>query len=118
MADRHDRFGNNEGGGGLFMMGLLAGTALGVGLGMLFASKAGSALRDQLAEEAGALADRAQKGYRTVTENAGRWAEKGGEAAVEWAERGKDAFSKTRDAVSRGAEDAQQYVRDVADAVK
>ena len=118
MADRHDRFDNNEGGGGPFVMGLLTGTVLGAGLSMLFTSKAGAALRNQLAEEAGALATQAQKGYRKVTENAGRWAEKGSEATGGWAERGKDAYGKTRDAVSRGAEEAQQYVRDAADAMK
>lgn len=45
-------------------------------------------------------------------------AEKGSEATGGWAERGKDADGKTRDAVSRGAEEAQQYVRDAADAMK
>src|SRR5687768_2436741 len=43
MADTYDRY-ENEGGGG-FMMGLLTGTVLGAGLGMLLAPKAGSELR-------------------------------------------------------------------------
>ena len=46
MTDAHDRF-DDKAGGGMFVMGLLTGTALGVGLGMLFASKAGSELREQ-----------------------------------------------------------------------
>jgi gas vesicle protein len=118
MADIDDRFGNNEGGGGgSFVMGLLAGTVLGVGLGMLFAQRAGSELRKQLSEQAGALANQAQEGYRKVTENAGQWAEKGKEAAGEWAERGKDMYGKARGAVSRRAEEAQKYVRDAADTV-
>ena len=115
MADVDDRFGNNEGGGGgSFVMGLLAGTVLGVGLGMLFAQRAGSELRNQLSEQAGALANQAQEGYRKVTENAGQWAEKGKEAAGEWAERGKDMYSKAREAVSRGADETQKAVRDAA----
>lgn len=113
MADRHDRFDNNEGGGS-FVMGLLAGAALGAGLGMLFAPKAGSELRNQLSERAGALANQAQEGYRKVTENAGQWADKGKEAAGEWAEQGKDMYGKAREAVSHGADEAQKYVRDAA----
>jgi gas vesicle protein len=83
-----DRFDSNE--GGSFVMGLLTGTVLGVGLGMLFAPKAGSELREQLSEQADALANQAQDGYRKATQNAGQWAEKGKETAGEWAERGKD----------------------------
>ena len=66
--DMTDRFGMNEGGGS-FLIGLLTGTVVGVGLGMLFAPKAGSELRNQLSDQAGALADQAQEGYRKVTEN-------------------------------------------------
>jgi gas vesicle protein len=110
-----DRFDNNEGGG--FVLGLLTGTVLGVGLGMLFAPKAGSELRQQLSEQAGALANQAQDGYRNATESAGQWAEKGKETAGEWAERGKDMYGKVREAVSRGAEEAQKSVRDAAGTV-
>src|SRR3984893_16782995 len=111
--DMAARFGTNQGGGS-FMMGLLTGAAVGVGLGMLLAPKAGSELRNQLSDQAGALANQAQEGYRKATENAGQWAEKGKQAAGEWAERGKDLYGKAREAVSRGAEEAQQHGRDVA----
>src|ERR1700674_1844799 len=118
MRDRFDkdmaaRFGRDEGGGS-FLLGLFTGTLVGVGLGMLFAPKAGSELRNQLSDQAGALADQAQEGYRKATESAGQWAEKGKQAAGEWAERGKDLYGKAREAVSRGAEEAQQNVRDAA----
>ena len=112
MADARDSLDNNN--GGWFMMGLLTGTVLGVGLGMLFAPKAGSELRNQLSDQAGALAKQAQERYRQATENAGQWVEKGKEAVGEWAERGKDLYGKASKAVSRGAEEAQQYVRDAA----
>jgi len=118
MADGYDRFDNNEGGGGgSFVMGLLTGTVLGAGLGILFAPKAGSELRGQISEQAGNLANQASEGYRRASENAGQWAEKGKEAANEWTERGKDMYGKAKDAVSRGADEAQKYVRDAANTV-
>ena len=101
MADGYDRFDNEGGGGGSFVMGLLTGTVLGAGLGMLFAPKAGSELRSQVAEQAGNLANTASEGYRRASEAAGGWAEKG-----------RDAYDKARDAVNRGADEAQRYVRD------
>ena len=117
MANGYARFDNNEGAGGIFVMGLLTGAVVGAGLAMLFAPKAGSKLRNQLSEQAGALADRAQEGYRKVTKTADQWAEKGKAAAGELAERGKDAYGKARETVSRGAEEAQRYARDAADLV-
>ena len=102
MADGYDRFDNEGGGGGSFVMGLLTGTVLGAGLGMLFAPKSGSELRNQISEQAGSLANTASEGYRRAQESAG-----------EWAERGRDAYGKAREAVSKGADEAQRYVREV-----
>jgi gas vesicle protein len=101
MADGYDRFDNEGGGGGSFVMGLLTGTVLGAGLGMLFAPKSGSELRSQVAEQAGNLANTASEGYRRASEAAGSWAEKG-----------REAYDKARDAVNRGADEAQRYVRE------
>jgi gas vesicle protein len=101
MADGYDRFDNEGGGGGSFVMGLLTGTVLGAGLGMLFAPKSGSELRNQVAEQAGNFANTASEGYRRASEAAGGWAEKG-----------REAYDKARDAVNRGADEAQRYVRE------
>ena len=101
MADGYDRFDNEGGGGGSFVMGLLTGTVLGAGLGMLFAPKAGSELRGQISEQAGNLANTASEQYRRATE-----------AASDLADRGREMYDKARDAVSKGAEEAQKYVRD------
>jgi gas vesicle protein len=94
MADGYDRFENEGGGGGSFVMGLLTGTVLGAGLGMLFAPKAGSELRNQLSDQANNLANQASEGYKRATETASDWA------------------NKARDAVNRGTEEAQRYVRE------
>ena len=108
MADGYDRFENEgNGGGGSFVMGLLTGTVLGAGLGILFAPKAGSEMRNQLSEQAGSLANQAQDGIRKVTENAG-----------EWADRGRDLYGKAKDAVVKGADEAQRYVRETASTMK
>jgi len=96
MADSYDRY-ENEGGGG-FMMGLLTGTVLGAGLGMLLAPKAGSELRGQLGEQARNLGNMASDQYRRASE-----------AASGWAERGRDAVTQARDAVGRGVDEARGY---------
>ncbi|SRR5712664_2698757 len=106
MADGYDRFDNEGSGGGSFVMGLLTGTVLGAGLGMLFAPKSGSDLRNQISEQAGNLANTASDGYRKASEQAG-----------EWADRGREMYDKARDAVARGADEAQRYVRDTASSV-
>src|SRR5687768_17237956 len=105
MADGYDRFDNESGGGGSFVMGLLTGTVLGAGLGMLFAPKAGSELRGQISEQAGNLANQASEGYRRAGSTASDWAEKG-------REKGREVYDRTREAVSRGTEEAQRYVRE------
>lgn len=104
MANGSDRFESERGiGGGSFVMGLLTGAVLGAGLGMLFAPKSGSALRNQLSDQAGNLANQATDGYKKATEN-----------AAEWVDRGREMYDKAKGAVSRGTDEAQRYVRDVA----
>ena len=94
MAD-YDRY-ENEGGSGGFMMGLLTGTVLGAGLGMLLAPKAGTELRGAIGEQARNLGSKASEQYRRASESAGTWAEKG-----------REFVDRTRDAVHRGVEEGQ-----------
>lgn len=82
-------------------MGLLTGTVLGAGLGLLFAPKTGSELRHQIGGQAGQLANTASEGYRRAAETAGGWAEKG-----------REMYDKARHAVARGADEADRYVRE------
>ena len=89
MADGYDGY-EDEGGGSSFVIGLLAGTVLGAGLGMLFAPKSGADLRNQISEQAGKVADTASDGYRRASE-----------AASDLADRGRDMYGKAREAVSR-----------------
>jgi gas vesicle protein len=97
MADSYDRY-ENEGGGGGFMMGLLTGTVLGAGLGMLLAPKSGSELRGNIGEQARNIGNMASEQYR-----------KASDAASTWTEKGREFVDRARDAVSRGAEEARGY---------
>ena len=98
MADSFDRYDNESSGGG-FMIGLLTGTVLGAGLGMLLAPKAGSDLRGAIGEQARNLGNTASEQYKKASETAGQWAD-----------RGREFVDKARDAVSRGADEARSYV--------
>ena len=97
MADSYDRY-EHEGSSGGFMMGLLTGTVLGAGLGMLLAPKAGSDLRGAIGEQARNLGNKASEQYRRATESASGWAE-----------RGREFVDKARDAVNRGVDEARAY---------
>ena len=79
MAYEYDRF-EREDGGGSFLMGLLAGTVLGAGLGMLFAPKAGNELRTQLGEQAGRLRSTANDTYQQATDKVSQIVDRGREA--------------------------------------
>ena len=87
----------HEGGGG-FIMGLLAGVALGAGLGMLLAPKPGTELRGQLGEQARTFGTKAGEQYRRA-----------GETASQWAERGREMMNQARSAMERGAEEARGF---------
>jgi gas vesicle protein len=92
MADSYDRY-EHEGGGG-FMMGLLTGTVLGAGLGMLLAPKAGTELRGQLGEQARNLSTKATDQYRRASEQASGWVE-----------RGRDMVNQARERTGRAGEE-------------
>jgi gas vesicle protein len=95
MAYEYDRFEREEGGGS-FLMGLLAGTVLGAGLGMLFAPKSGSELRSQIgsqiADQTGKLRDAADPYYQQATEK-----------VSQIVDRGKEAYDRARSSVSNMA---------------
>jgi gas vesicle protein len=88
MAYEYDRLEREEGGGS-FLMGLLAGTLLGAGLGMLFAPKAGAELRSQLGEQAGKLRTTATDGYQQASE-------KVTEKVSQIVDRGREAYDRAR----------------------
>ena len=92
MAYEYDRFEREEGGGS-FLMGLLAGTVLGAGLGMLFAPKAGSELRSQIGSQ---LAD----GTGRLREVADQTYSQASEMVSQMVDRGREAYDRARSSMS------------------
>ena len=95
MAYEYDRF-EREDGGGSFLMGLLAGTVLGAGLGMLFAPKTGSELRSQLGEQAGRLRTQATDGYQQASEKVTQGYQQATEKVSQIVDRGREAYERAR----------------------
>jgi len=95
MAYEYDRF-EREDGGGSFLMGLLAGTVLGAGLGMLFAPKTGSELRSQLGEQAGRLRTQATDGYQQASEKVSQGYQQATEKVSQMVDRGREAYDRAR----------------------
>lgn len=95
MAYEYDRL-EREDGGGSFLMGLLAGTVLGAGLGMLFAPKPGSELRSKIGEQAGRIRSTANETYQQASEK-----------VSQMVDRGREAYDRARSNIgSSGASDA------------
>lgn len=99
MAYEYDRF-EREDGGGSFLMGLLAGTVLGAGLGMLFAPKAGTELRSQLSDSAGRLRNTAEGTYGQASEK-----------VHQLVDRGREAYDRARSGVASAAEDVSHDLK-------
>ena len=100
MAYEYDRFERDDRGGS-FLMGLLAGTILGAGLGMLFAPKAGSELRSQIGDQAGRLRDAANETYSQASGKVGQMVDRGREAYV----RARSSVSNMASTATTGSTD-------------
>ncbi|HXG54069.1 MAG TPA: YtxH domain-containing protein [Vicinamibacterales bacterium] len=95
MAYEYDRF-EKEDGGGSFLMGLLAGTVLGAGLGMLFAPKAGTELRSELGERAERLRTTANEAYGQASDKVGQAYGQASDKVGQMVDRGREAYDKAR----------------------
>jgi gas vesicle protein len=84
MAEGHER--DEHEGGGSFMMGLLTGTVLGAGLGVLLAPKSGREIRHDIGEQASSIGRAAGEQFRRASETAGGYIGKRREAAGSGAE--------------------------------
>jgi|RhiMetdeSRZDD1v2_1073273.scaffolds.fasta_scaffold293763_6 gas vesicle protein len=85
-----------------FMLGLLAGTAVGAGLAMWFAPRSGSELRQQLTDSARNLGERASEQYQQASTRVGQ-------AVDDLTRKGQDVRDDVVDAVARGAREVERY---------
>ena len=81
-----------ESGGGGFILGLLCGTALGAAIGLMFAPKAGSEIRQTLYDSTGDIRRKAYDAYGQATEQVNNVVSKGRQAV----DRGREAFETAR----------------------
>ena len=86
--------------------GLLAGMAVGAGVGMLLAPRRGSETRTMLRGHANRYKDGMSKGYKRASSSVN-----------DWTHRGQGVYKNTRDKVAQGAKETGRYMREVADAV-
>ena len=102
MAYEFDRV-EREDGGSSFLMGLLAGTVLGAGLGMLFAPKAGAEVRKQLSEQASRLRSTASDTIHQASDRLNQASQQASERFAQasdkvsqMVDRGRDAYERER----------------------
>src|SRR5215212_7963485 len=87
-----------ESGGGGFLIGLLCGTALGAAVGLMFAPKAGSELRQTLYDSTGEIRKKANDAYGQATQTVNDYVSKGRDVV----ERGRQAYDTARESATEG----------------
>ncbi len=94
-----------------FFTGLLAGALIGTGLGLLFAPRKGSELREQLSDAATSMG-------KTVSKTADEFVQKGRSAydrARDVASRAGDEIDRAAGAAAKGMDEGLDAARDVAE---
>jgi gas vesicle protein len=85
-----------EPGGGGFLIGLLCGAAIGAAIGLMFAPKSGSEIRQRLYDSTGDIRRKAYESYGQASEQVNNIVTKGREAV----DRGREAFENARHSAS------------------
>jgi gas vesicle protein len=106
MQDFDTRYNQQPGGG--FVSGLLFGAAVGAALGVIFAPRAGTDTRRQIAESGKNLREGALRTYEQARDGANTAVSKARTAY----DRGREAFDKTRKDVEDTVSDAADQASD------
>jgi gas vesicle protein len=91
-----------SGGSNLFLVGLMAGTAIGAGLALAFAPRMASEIRERLTESATDLGRAASRGYQRVSTRVA-------DAVDSVTERGEAAGHDVADAIGHGASEVEEF---------
>ena len=89
-----------------WVLGLIAGAALGGGLALLFAPRQGTETRQQLAERGQQAGRQLRTAYDSVAGTARRSARRISEQAHDWRSHVSDAVSQANDAAAAGVDHA------------
>jgi gas vesicle protein len=95
-----ESYDDRSAGGAGFIMGVMCGTAIGAALGLMFAPKAGSELRQQ-------LSDSTEKLKQAAADTTDRLKRSATEAYQTASERVDDVVARGKEAVERGREEFQ-----------
>ena len=87
-----------ESGGGGFLIGLLCGTALGAAIGLIFAPRSGSEIRQTLYDSTGDIRRKAYDAYGQASDQVNNMVAKGRQAV----DRGREAFENARQSATGG----------------
>ena len=82
----------DETGGGGFLLGLLAGTALGAAIGLMFAPRAGAEIRQTLYDSTSDLRRKAYDAYGQASDQVNNMVSKGRQVV----DRGREAYDNAR----------------------
>lgn len=97
---------------GLFLMGVVAGAAIGAGVALLFAPQSGRETRHDLAESGAAVKDRVSTGYATLTDRAGATVEDARETVEDWISHTRDTLDETRRRLDAAVEAGREAYED------
>ena len=94
-----------------WVVGLIAGAALGGGLALLFAPRQGMQTRQQLAERGQQASRQLRSAYDSVAGTARRSARRLSEQAHDWREQVGDAVARANDAITEGEHRVAEHAR-------
>lgn len=89
-----------------FALGVLAGAAMGVGVGLLLAPRTGAQMRKDVVNQWTHMKGSCSTSYHRAKDTAN-----------DWAHRSRRVYDTTREKVIHSAHETRQYIREVSDAV-
>jgi gas vesicle protein len=104
---------NNVNHGGRFLLGLVAGSAIGAGLAMYFSSRLASELHQRVADSTNDLRNAASKGFQNVATCVADVVDRVADVADDVTRSGQAVRDDVADAVGRGAHAVGRGAREV-----